>query len=218
MNVNELKNKLEELISKRNLFHSEADFQHSFALLLKNNDSIVRLEKPFYSNKKIKKIELDIFLKNKNENIGIELKYKTRKISNNKEIKIQNEKYRLSEQGAQNLGRYDFFKDVERLQQLKDEKKIEKGYVVFLTNDPSYWKGAKKGTLSEKFCIKENRVINENSELSWPENTSEKSISKTRTGSIIIKKKLHLNWKKYSSPKEIELLGSKQFKYLLSEI
>ena len=63
MNVTELKNKLEELKSKRNIFHSEADFQHSFALILKNNDSIVRLEKPFYSNKKIKKIELDIFLK-----------------------------------------------------------------------------------------------------------------------------------------------------------
>lgn len=73
---------------------------------------------------------LDLFAGWRNKKYGIELKYKT--ISNG----VPGFQYK--NQGAQGIGKYDFIRDIERLERCKTSGIIDHGYAVLLTNDPSY--------------------------------------------------------------------------------
>ncbi len=46
--------------------------------------------------------------------------------------------------GAQDIGRYDFFKDVERVERFRSSRPGRDGAVIFLTNDGAYWKAPVK--------------------------------------------------------------------------
>jgi hypothetical protein len=59
------------------------------------------------------------------------LKYKTRGLS----VQIENEQYRLKDQSTQDVGRYDFIKDIQRLEHVSVGQKNFVGYAVLLTND-----------------------------------------------------------------------------------
>ncbi len=48
------------------------------------------------------------------------------------------ESFTLLDHGAQLLGRYDFLKDVSRLQQVVAVNPAVRGYAILLTNDSSY--------------------------------------------------------------------------------
>ena len=70
---------MKDLSLERTIFHSEADFQHALACYIhkKMPDWQVRLEfKPI----KDKKIYLDIWIRDRDRRIAIELKYKTLKL------------------------------------------------------------------------------------------------------------------------------------------
>jgi len=74
---------IKKLSENRPVFHSEFDFQHELAMLIKTEwkPQKIRLEKPINLQDHIQdnKLELDIFLEvAKNEKVGIELKYKTK--------------------------------------------------------------------------------------------------------------------------------------------
>lgn len=214
MEVSYLNNTIESLSITRPLFHSEADFQLSLGLLLGKRFE-VRLEKPFVniplnSNPDviIPKLELDIFLPN--ELVGIELKYKT--IS--KKIDENNEEFDLKNHGAQNLGRYDFFDDIRRLQSLKKINKINSGIVIFLTNDHLYWNSITRRNFSKEFDMS-NRLIPSHTELSWIGNPSSGSVTHKRLGNripILVENNLCLEWREYSS------LNNMNFKYLLVQV
>src|SRR5216117_509431 len=96
------------LSSERPIFHSEADFQHAFAWLLHRRypDIFVRLELPLRTNGSA--IHLDLLATSTEGAIAVELKYKTRALA----VTIDDEDYRLTNHNAQDLGRYDFIKDV----------------------------------------------------------------------------------------------------------
>lgn len=66
------------LARKRPLFHSEADFQHALAWLLHEQwpQARIRLEYPFTLNEK--RCYLDVFVQQGEQQLAIELKYKTR--------------------------------------------------------------------------------------------------------------------------------------------
>jgi len=59
-------------------------------------------------------IHLDIQLSGGDRSLGIELKYKTRALS----LEINGEWFRLKDQAAQDIARYDFIKDLHRLEEL----------------------------------------------------------------------------------------------------
>jgi len=211
-----IKKEITELAKIRKIFHSEADFQHSLGLhLSKNCDFNVRLEIPFEiphyykeSDKKLK-VELDIFMSK--EKVGIELKYKTKEGT----FKEHGETYKLKQHGAQNLGRFDYFDDIRRLQFLKKHGIIEKGYAVFLTNDPLYWKPIKGKNFSSNFSMEDERIIESNTKLGWTGNPSEGSVTKKRlypNNPIILDNKHKLKWHEFSN------LRGVSFKYLIIEI
>ena len=65
----------------------------------------------------------------------IELKYKTRAL----QTLESSERFVLQNNGAQDLGRYDFIKDVWRIETVVASTAHATGYAILLTNDPSYW-------------------------------------------------------------------------------
>lgn len=127
MDLQKLNKLINKLSLERKIFHSEADFQHSFAFLLhKENSTLeIRLEKRYDIKNKSFYVDIAVF-DNKSE-IGIELKYKTKLFN----IRIGNEQYKLKEAASNDLGRYHFREDIFRLESLIENNLIKKGFVVF---------------------------------------------------------------------------------------
>jgi hypothetical protein len=69
------------IANKRPIFHSEADFQHAFAWEIhqKLPNASVRLELPVQVKNQY--LHIDVWIKNPNEVLAVELKYKTRGLS-----------------------------------------------------------------------------------------------------------------------------------------
>ena len=90
------------IAKKRPIFHSEADFQHTFAWEIhqKLPHASVRLELPVQV--KHQYLHIDIWIENRNEVLAVELKYKTRGLS----VQVDNEQYRLKNQSAQDINTF----------------------------------------------------------------------------------------------------------------
>jgi len=90
---------LDIIAKKRPIFHSEADFQHTFAWEIhqKLPNASVRLELPVQVKNQY--LHIDVWIKNQDEILAVELKYKTRGLS----VSIDNEQYRLKNQSAKIL-------------------------------------------------------------------------------------------------------------------
>lgn len=90
---------------------------------------------------------IDIMFEIGGKKVGIELKYKNKAVPGGE----------YPNPGADNNNKFDFFKDVQRLEDLREEKNkkfhIEKGFAIFITNDHLYWKPTRKGTLKEAFNL-----------------------------------------------------------------
>ena len=127
MNLEEI---LKNLIKDRPLFHSEADFQFALAWQIKKKyqDADIRLEYPIEDEGRK---YVDILVDGK---YLIELKYKTRELNGS----YDGESYNLKEQGAQDHARYDFIKDISRIETFDINPSFNQGYVIFLTNDLSF--------------------------------------------------------------------------------
>ncbi len=144
---------LDGLARERPVFHSEADFQFALAWRIKKATShYVRLEfKPFPAER----MYLDMWL----PGIGtaVELKYLTRKL----DVERDGESFALRDQGAQDLGRYDFLNDLQRLERVVAKAPHERrGIAVRLTNDPLYWKPPyRRGTVDAEFRLHEDRKL-----------------------------------------------------------
>jgi hypothetical protein len=200
---------LKELSIKRPLFHSEADFQHELAWKIheKYQDINIRLEKREVINDE--DTYLDIFCYKAKEIIAIELKYKT----NGLDIEINKEKFYLKHQSALDQARYDYIKDISRLENILEKYfHLGTGFAIFLTNCQAYWK---KSINEENAVDKEFRIHNERSikgELKWKEGASSGTMGK-REEPIILKDEYTSNWQIYSDLKE-----NSRFMYLLTEI
>jgi hypothetical protein len=201
INISELMNTLSR---QRKVYHSEADFQHAFAWKLHQQlpESSVRLEKLLRPNGE--KQYLDFLIQLSNKSMAVELKYKTRKLV----LKIENEDYSLTNQGAQDQGRYDFIKDIVRLENITSNLDSYEGYAVLLTNDSSYWKPRLKTTVDEAFSLTENRTLS--GSMAWTEGASE-GTKKNRTDNLLLSGAYKLNWQDFSVA-STESFG--QFRYL----
>ncbi len=164
------------------IFSNEEQFQFELAWKLKEKGYNVRLEVLSCSEPLEKIAELSKEGRDKmytdivvdisdDESIAIELKYKT--IGNSKtkfyEYATNGRKTVVFHQGANNIGRYLFLKDVERLEKLVDGKgfdagfggKVVRGYAIIISNDDAYWlpqknekqkeEGQKEENLMEEF-------------------------------------------------------------------
>ena len=145
---------LATLAGSRKVFHSEADFQHALAWQIHEAmpDSQVRLEVDVMQVEHQRRF-LDIWLPV--EGVAIELKYKTRGL----ELEQDDESFALRDQSAQDQGRYDFLRDIQRLELMRSKlEQCKAGYAVLLTNDSSYWKVPMyRDTVDAAFRVHEGR-------------------------------------------------------------
>lgn len=203
MTTSDLQKILTNLSMHRPVFHSEADFQHALAWALheKFPDARIRLE---YRVPDIEsKIYLDILLETASDRIAIELKYKTRKWQGEHE----GESFALRNQSAQDVARYDFIKDVTRLEAIRDT--FTKGYAVFLTNSHLYWKSGKRtDTVDAGFRIHEGAILS--GIRQWCGNPSE-GTTQSRTEVLSLTGTYPIKWHDYS---EIAY----GFRYILLEV
>lgn len=134
---------LSELGSKRRIFHSEDDFKFCLAWQIqehfKNKNWNVLLEYPVMADNKL--IYIDIVVKTPEGLLPVELKYKTATYSFCYNNELDDDRIELKNQSAQDNGRYFFYRDVRRIEQLLGmrAKFGPVGYAVLLTNDPAYW-------------------------------------------------------------------------------
>ena len=182
---------LRALSTKRPIFHNEADFQFTFAWEIQKRrpDFEIRLE---YNVPGFDKRYTNIYIKKQNP-IAIELKYKSKSIKIEKDGEI----FELRKHGASDQGRYDFLKDVQRLEEIVTKYPKSKGYAIMITNDSSYWTSSQKlNSIDAAFKIHEGQSVN--GDLSWSPETGTSS-KKNREKPIILKGTYKINWKKYSS-------------------
>ena len=153
----------------------------------------------------------------------IELKYRTKE---QKDIMRYDRKFDLKNQSAQDLGRYHFIKDIERLEDKTGDEKIATGksYCIMLTNDSAYYdaerydKRKKKDTRDRNFRIHQGakiKQINPDEKLVW--NLKSKDERRSYMGDPLeIKHEYICKWEPYCTVDG----GDKksEFKYLLLEI
>ena len=193
------------LSERRQLFHSEADFQHALAWRIHETvpDCEIRLEfNPFPDPAKRRRTYIDIWLPT--EEVAVELKYLTRKLNSER----HGERYYLSDQGAQDQKRYDFLKDIQRLETVVSERKAKAGFAILLTNDQGYWNVGQPNTYDTAFRIHEGRRIS--GVLAWSEN-AKPGTTKDRETPISLNGTYSCSWTDYS---HLEGESYGRFRYL----
>lgn len=146
------------LENNNELLFNERDFQMHLATWLRNSannydDVDVEYYVPWQELDGYiweSELRLDIVVKKNGEYCPVELKYKTKNIERqitrfdellNKKVAV------MKNQGAQNLGMYDFWKDVHRIELVRKRfKRVKGGLAVFVTNDVLYTKASKSSS------------------------------------------------------------------------
>ena len=134
--------------NNQELLFNERDFQMHLAVWLRESKHYDDVDVEYYIPYKEldnyiwkNELRLDIVVCKGKEYLPIELKYKTKHTA--KEILRFGEKIAdmevLKDQGAQDLGMYDFWKDVRRIELVRKRfPAVRNGLSVFATNDESY--------------------------------------------------------------------------------
>ena len=152
--------------ANKEFFFNERDFQMHLAVALKNtgryDDVFVEYSIPLaYIEKNIggkinlkeSDIRIDIVVSKDGRFCPIELKYKTKRIEDvqiNRFGHLMSGEFLVKDQGAQDLGRYGLWKDVYRIELLRNSfsDSIDGGFAIFLTNDNSYTLPPKSQTVN----------------------------------------------------------------------
>ena len=203
---------LAALAKQRPVFHSEADFQHAIAWEIHQRlpRASVRLERPVEVSHLNKLLHVDIWIEQDGDVIALELKYKTRAL----QVCVGKEQYALRSQSAQDIGRYDFIKDIERVENIvADRAPHATGYAILLTNDPSYWtRSLNDNTVDVKFRLHEGSNLH--GSLDWGLRASPGTRS-GREQTLRLRVSYALRWEDYSRPDH----GSYgRFRYLVAEV
>ena len=143
------------LESNEELLFNERDFQMHLATWLRNSaNRYDDVDVEYYVPKSElenyvwdSELRLDIVVKKDGEYCPVELKYKTKKLERQitRFDEVMHDKVVvMKNQGAQDLGMYDFWKDVRRVELVRNRfERIKGGLAVFVTNDNAYTKASK---------------------------------------------------------------------------
>ncbi|HEX5424757.1 MAG TPA: hypothetical protein VFW94_14505 [Candidatus Acidoferrales bacterium] len=200
---------LRELQNRQPIFHSEADFQHALAWEIHTRypNATVRLE--IHPGRIGPREYIDIWVKHGDAICVIELKYKTRKL----DAIWNGEEFHLLNQGAQDIGRYDFIKDVVRVERFVTGHPMASGYAVLLTNDDTYWRTTTRlDTADSSFRIHDDRELS--GALRWSEATGPGTM-RGRENPLILTNLHRIHWIDYS---ELPEKGPNKFRYALLRI
>ena len=139
--------------------------------------------------------------------VAIELKYFTRRFHR----PVLGERFSLANQAARDIKRYDFLKDVQRIEHVvADFENANNGFAVLLTNDPLCWElPIRTDVVDAEFHIHDGRRIGDD-KMCWGDNASVGTM-RSREKPITLSHSYVLNWHDYSA------LGDKRgerFRYL----
>ena len=157
------------LESNNELLFNERDFQMHFATWLRNSaNAYDDVDVEYYVPKTEldnyiwdSELRLDIVVKKGGEYCPVELKYKTKKVE--RQISRVDEAMHdkvvvMKNQGAQDLGMYDFWKDVRRVELVRNRfERVKGGLAVFVTNDPLYTKKSRENSNNFLFNMDEGK-------------------------------------------------------------
>ena len=166
---NDIRNFLKQ---QKELLFNEFDFQMQLAIYLRMLRKYDDVESEYFMPTKNTNIlegydwdsnmRIDLVVRKDKEYIPVELKYVTKKVVRDYErfgIIIRGMEV-LKNQAAQDIRRYDFWKDVRRIELVKNIfPTVNNGLAVFLTNDPSYTKDPKTNSACYPFSMSGNRNI-----------------------------------------------------------
>jgi hypothetical protein len=197
------------LAMARPTFHSEGDFQHAFAweMHIQHPQAFIRLEQPIET--RLGLLHIDLTAEIDQCFHLFELKYKTKSMI----ARIDRELYELQNHGAQPLGRYDFLKDIARLESFTEEVPTALAHAILLTNDGAYWSGPRSTEdTSAAFSLYEARSLS--GQLDWSPRTSA-GTKRGREEPIRLRGQYRLAWRNYS---EIRDDFRSTFRYLAVEV
>lgn len=200
---------MRDLARDRPVFHSEADFQHALAWRIhaERLDPRIRLEWPVEWSDSEERIYVDLYLPIRE--VAVELKYLTRKL----DLGREGERFALRNQGAQDIRRYDFLKDIERLERLSERTDVRAGFAILLTNDRTYWKPPRReGPVDAEFRLHEGRTVT--GTMGWSEDASLGTKS-GREAPIALRGSYALEWQDYGNGGDGPY---QQFRYLAIRI
>lgn len=213
-----VKGKIKSFLNTSNrIFFNERDLQMHLALWLKQHSkwdveveyfvpSSAFLNQNNYPWKKangkdLQDMYVDIVVCDETEYVPIELKYKTRKANGFNSLRFGKNAIttNLKNQSAQDLGRYDFWKDVHRLEVLKTVFKPAtlNGIAIFLTNDQAYLNAAKQGTNCQNFYMSDGKGTSsfmKNTNCKWENGAASKYPSRP---DFCLNNPMSLLWFKY---------------------
>ncbi|MCX6025446.1 MAG: hypothetical protein NTY23_04165 [Chloroflexi bacterium] len=209
MDVIDIAQTLVLLGHSRPIFHSEADFQDALGWHLHSAcpSATIRLEMPVSLLTEV--AHIDLWVVQDGVPYAIELKYKTRDFA----FIWEGESFRLKDQIAQDIGRYDFLKDCWRVEQVVSAQPLSFGFAILLTNDTGYWNPPQQSdTVEAAFRLHEGRSVS--GDLAWSPRASAGTI-KGREGSIHLTGLYTLHWADYST---LRTTGYSTFRYLCLDV
>lgn len=175
------------LESNDELLFNERDFQMHLATWLRNSANCYDdVDVEYYVPRQEldnyvwdSELRLDIVVKKDGEYCPVELKYKTRKVE--RKISRFDEDLTgnvvvIKNQGAQDLGMYDFWKDVRRVELVRNRfERVKSGLAVFVTNDGFYTKGSKESSNNYLFNMSAGKTHSKQKRWANPESTCAKT-------------------------------------------
>ncbi len=156
------------VLQRKTPFHNEFDMQVDLAIYLRNTGNYNEVQTEYFIDKEAlpvgengnvweRHFYLDIVLRRGDDWFVIEMKYRTRAMEEKKEKEeeVKEEGYErfgepvdfqiFKDQGATNYGMYGFWKDVRRIEIVKQRfSGVVGGIALFVTNDEKYWEGHKR--------------------------------------------------------------------------
>ena len=198
---------MSNLARRRRVFHSEADFQHAFAWEFHSTigDGDVRLE---YRPLPAERVYLDLWFPA--IRVAVELKYFTRTL----DIEDNGEQFTLLDQSAQDVRRYDYLKDIERLERItKQRSAVRTGFAILLTNDRTYWRRpSRPNTVDAAFRLHHGRQTTKT--MDWSAQAAA-GTTKGREKPICLRRTYELNWQDYV---DVGTARNGQFRFLAVQI
>ena len=192
----------QELLNRTSYFTREQDIQIALANKFESSRAFDRvfIEQhisaamlPNYPWTDANNIYIDLVILKDNVYYPIEIKFKTK----NQQIPLSvlgtNQLLTLGHHGAQNIGCYDYWKDVKRLEFYEASfPQVEQGIMLFVTNDETYLHPPlNMNTGYAQFSIHEGKTVAQNETLDW---NRALSISRNRPP-IQLNNTYHLTWR-----------------------
>ena len=187
---------LETLRTQRPIFHSERDFQCSLAELMRDKGySNVNLEVPGYD-------DLIGYIGEKNRRVdivadgrvAIELKFPPAPLS----VTCNGDDFHLKGSKSVIKGRYRFWKDLWRVEQLVNNGVVKTGYAITITNR-DYWSPKKKEDWLSDFATENGRRLSGSVKLRPELGGSRKILSEMKKDIFEFKYHYEVNWATWSN-------------------